>query len=107
LSRATGQGRQTKYLDLDVEPAKLATFCKSVLNGRGFGVNDWSGPAGIFSRSQFVNLRNDLLERGLVRWVSAKDKRQGAELTPAGAAVFRRLVENLSPTTGDGQNWEA
>ena len=86
-------GKQEVYLDLPGKPQALATLARGVLNGRSFAEDTWSGRGGLFSRSEFRQLRDTLIERGLAVWRNPNAKAQGVELTAAGRAVFRRLAE--------------
>ncbi len=85
-------GRRVKFIDLAGTPEQLKALALGVLNGRGLAVSSWTGSAGIFTRAEFERLRADLIDRGLLRWINNQPN-QGAELTPAGRAIFRKLAE--------------
>lgn len=86
-------GQREMYLDLPGRPEALATMALGVLNGRSLAEGTWSGRGGLFSRSEFRQIRDILIERGLAVWRNPEAKAQGVELTAAGRAVFRRLAE--------------
>jgi hypothetical protein len=87
------EGARQVYLDLPGEPEDLATMARGVLNGRSLAEGTWSGRGGLFSRSEFRTIRDELIERGLATWRNPRAKAQGVELTAAGRAVFRLLAE--------------
>lgn len=93
------QGRSAQFIDLP-SPDKLPLLAAGLLAGRQFSQSVWTGQSGIFSRSEFEELRAELLKRNLARWKNADSPSQGVELTPPGRAVFRRLAQSLqsSPT---------
>jgi len=93
------EGRQMQILNVRIDAGRLAILAGGVLVGRPLSEREWTGGGRLLSLGEFRGLRGELLERGLARWVSEKDRRQGVELTAAGRAVFRRL-EKLSPTLG-------
>lgn len=93
------EGRQLQILNVRIDAGRLAILAGGVLAGRPLSEREWTGGGRLLSLGEFRDLRGELLERGLARWVSEKDRRQGTELTVAGRAVFRRL-EKLSPVLG-------
>jgi hypothetical protein len=86
-------GQKQVYLELPGKPEALAALARGVLAGRPMAEDSWSGRAGPFSRSEFRQIRDTLIERGLATWRNPDAKAQGCELTAAGRAVFRRLVD--------------
>ena len=90
------QGRKGDYIDLPY-PDKLPALAAGLLAGRTFNQTAWTGRVGIFSRSEFDQVRDTLIERGLACWKNPEARAQGVELTGAGRAVMRRLAAH--PTT--------
>jgi hypothetical protein len=86
-------GQKQVYLELPGKPEALAALARGVLAGRPMAEDSWSGRAGPFSRSEFRQIRDTLIERGLATWRNPDAKAQGCELTAAGRAVFRRLAD--------------
>lgn len=86
-------GRREVYFDLPGTPEALATLARGVLNGRSFAEDSWSGRGAPFSRGEFRQIRDALIERGLAVWRNPQAKAQGVELTAAGKSVFQRLAE--------------
>lgn len=87
------QGKQQMYLELPGSPQALATLARGVLGGRSFAEDSWSGRGQPFSRGEFRELRDALIERRLATWRNPDAPTQGVVLTAAGRAVFRRLAE--------------
>ena len=90
------EGRKGDYIDLPY-PDKLPALAAGLLAGRTFNQTAWTGRVGIFSRSEFDQVRDTLIERGLACWKNPEARAQGVELTGAGRAVMRRLAAH--PTT--------
>lgn len=88
---------QVEIVDLPGSPEKLRTFSQGLMAGTPASEKYWTGSGKLFSTMEFRTLKNEMVRRGLMAYVSAKDPRQGHELTKAGRAVARRLA-SLSPT---------
>lgn len=98
------EGRRGDFIDLPASAEKLKALANGIVNqNRQFALSLWVGNHGIFSRSEFENLRAVMLERGLARWKNDKSQNQGVELTRQGLAVMRYLAsENYHPPTLSG-----
>ena len=81
-------------LDLPGTPESIAQLGRGLLLGRSFSEAEWCGRGRPFSKPEFVALRAQLVERGIVRWRDERSPAQGCELTHAGRAVFRAFVES-------------
>ena len=90
------EGRAVDFIDLPY-PEKLPALAAGLLAGRQFAQTSWVGAGQLFSRSEFDQVRDTMIERGLAAWKNPEAKAQGVTLTAAGRAVMRRLA-NLSPT---------
>lgn len=91
------EGRRGDFIDLPY-PDKLPLLASGLLQeGRQFTQSVWTGGGALFSRSEFENLRGELIRRGLARWKNENAPAQGAVLTAAGRAVFRRLASLPPP----------
>lgn len=89
----TNGGRNMEVIDLP-GPDLLPTFARGLLEyNKPLTQTAWTGSAGPYSRSQFDELRNELIHRGLARWKNPAAPAQGCELSPAGRAVMRRIIE--------------
>lgn len=81
------------YLELPGTPESLATMARGLLSGRPFSESEWTGARAPYSKAEFRSLRAQLLERGVVAWRDPDAPAQGCQLTAAGRAVFRSLVD--------------
>ena len=82
------QGRHTDILDLPAEPEKLKQLGAALAAGETFTVARWTGPAGLFSRSQYEQLRQEFINRGILRQ-AGQAANQGYCLSSKGRAVMR------------------
>ncbi len=87
----TDAGRHREYIDLPASRSQLRQLASGVLAGSPMSEASWVGGRGIFSRSQFSQLRDELIKRGLLRWNNSHTTARGAALTAQGKAVFRYL----------------
>ena len=74
-----------------IDPPVLGQFARAFLAGRPMGERNWTGPGQPFSVNEYVEFRNELMERGLVRWKNNAAHRQGFELTLRGQRAFKEL----------------
>lgn len=84
-------GHRGDFIDLPY-PEKLPALAAGLLAGRSFNQTAWTGHGALFSRSQFDQVRETMIERGLLAWKNPEAKAQGVELTAAGRAVMRRIA---------------
>lgn len=82
-----------QFLDLPGGAVELQQLASGVLNGRTFAEAEWTGAGALYSKSEFRELRGQLLERGLLCWRNDRAPSQGVELTRVGQAVFSRIAE--------------
>lgn len=95
------EGRRGDFIDLPY-PEKLPQLAAGLTAGRSFNQTAWVGSHGIFSRSEFDEVRDTMIERGLAAWKNPEAKAQGVTLTAAGRAVMKRL-SNRPPTLPGGR----
>lgn len=81
-------GRQSDFLSLPAEPEQLKQLGQALTAGETFSVHRWTGPGGLFSRSQFDQLKAELVNRGMLR-MAGQAANQGFTLTSKGKAVMR------------------
>ena len=89
------------YSSLPVEFGSLRSFCVGVhKHQRPITESEWTGASGLFSKSQFVQLRSALINRGVLRWKNPDYKQQGIEITKPGRSFFKDVSEFmvLEPT---------
>jgi hypothetical protein len=95
--------RAGDYLQLPGDRDKLQVLAVGLTAGKPLTVRTWTGPGGVYSPTEFEQLRAELIARGLARWRSPHDPRAGAELSRKGAAVMRGLADR-SPACPAGQS---
>lgn len=94
---ASNDGRSMQFLDLPADRDQLATLGAGIIEGLSFTEAQWTGKGAPFSRSQFVQLRGEMLRRGLVQWNSPNDNARGVKVTGKGMALCRYFA-SLSPS---------
>ena len=87
-----------QFLDLPGTGDQLGQLARGVLAGRSFSEAEWSGGGRPYARSEFRELRGELLARGLLEWRNDNAPAQGVQLTAPGRAVFRRIAQNGART---------
>jgi hypothetical protein len=88
-----GHYQQTSIFDLPATEQQLGELAEGLLNGgRSFSEKEWCGAGHPFSVNGFRELRSEMIKRGLLTRKSAKDHRQGYELTEEGKAIFRQFL---------------
>jgi hypothetical protein len=84
--------RTTTILHLNVSAERLAEVAKLVLNGRPFVERSFCGSNGLLSQTQFREMRDELIQRGLLTWRNPESPQQGTIFEPSGYALMRRLA---------------
>jgi hypothetical protein len=90
------EGRTGEYLALPIDQARLIALARALVAGSAFTHRHFTGKGKLFSSSEYEELRDELVRRGMLAWAS-RDHRGGVELTRAGFAVMRHL-SSCSPT---------
>jgi len=81
-------------ISLEIDPDRLRQFAHGlVIEGRSTGTNGWVGERGLFERTEFEQLRDELISRGFAKWSKARNR--GWYLTAKGAAWFATLAGEL------------
>lgn len=88
----TPDQRHTSIIDLPGKPDQVQALARGLLAGDPLTHAHWTGAGQPFSRAEFEQLRGELIRRGLATWRNQGNRANGAELTPAGRAVMRRLA---------------
>jgi len=93
-------GRSMQFIDLPAEQDQLIALGAGIVEGLSFTEAQWTGAGGVFSRSQFVQLRGEMLRRGLLMWNSQNDNARGVRVTGKGAALLRHFASiSTNPPT--------
>lgn len=89
-----GHLRQLHRLNLpaSISEAQLVAFAKGV-ELKGLAQGQWTGKAGLFSRSEFDALMAELERANIVAWVDPQNRAQGRKLTHPGQAALRYWAE--------------
>jgi len=101
------EGRAGDYLSFGVEPERFTAWCQGVASGRGLAEDSWTGSAGLFSKSEYRQLREQLVERGFLR-LRGKHHSQGFQLTGKGKALtsgVARARAHASNTPENDTTW--
>jgi len=81
-------------ISLEIDPDRLRKFAKGIVTeGQSTGTNRWTGERGLFERTEYEQLRDELISRGFARW--SKSKNRGWYLTSKGTAWFTALAGEL------------
>lgn len=90
IVRRNGGYSNIKYPQLPVAPDKLRKIAKGVLAGRPFSEREWES---VINSKQFRQLRNELVDAGLMAWKVDGAPQQGVTLTEDGREFFVSIVE--------------
>jgi len=85
-------GRKVTFIDLPGTDEQLAELANGLLQGAPFSEGQWTGAGRPFSRAEFLALRDEMLDRGLITWNNINAHAQGMQLTRPGSAVMRQLL---------------
>ena len=82
-----------KSFDLPCDPKRLRVFAQRVLSGVSTAQGGWTGKDGLFSRSEYERLRDELMLRELAVWNNPAAPAQGWALKAVGRVVMRGVLE--------------
>jgi len=104
IEMASDNGRHTRYINLPVSPGKLRQLANGLISGKSFTEASWCGSGGIFTRAEFVQLRDEMLTRGLLELNSPGYPARGYHLTRGGYAAIQYLSQiETTPLLEDGR----
>ncbi len=99
LTTTNEEGFQSmEILDLPGDAHKLREFACAVLAGRAISLASWTGHGGLYSRREFIVLRDELLHRGWMAWRNPHAPAQGVMLTRKGREALERICQAPHPT---------
>ena len=87
---------RTDFIELPFSEDNITQLAEGLKIGKPFTEREWCGAGKPLSVNQFRKARVEMLRRGLIEQVNAKDARQGYRLTKAGTAVMRHFSPTLS-----------
>jgi hypothetical protein len=97
----TEDGRVGDFIDLPY-PDRLYELGRAVVaGGYDFSMASFGGAGKLFSRSEYVILRDAMIRRGLATWINSRAHGQGVTLTAPGRAVMRKLATRTPPRGRD------
>lgn len=88
-----GSALHVDIVDLPASVDQLRTFAQGLLAGMGASEKYWTGKGKLFSKQEFRDLRGEMVKRGLLAYINPGAPLQGYELTKAGRAVMRKMVD--------------
>jgi hypothetical protein len=80
-----------KLLNLPCSERQLQALARGIVDGKSLSESNWIGIGRPFTRAQFVDLREELIRRGWLAWISQSANARGVAPTRAGRAAFRHL----------------
>ena len=99
LSTTNEHGFQSmEILDLPGDALRFREFACAVLAGRAISLASWTGQGGLYSRREFIQLRDELLKRGWLVWRNPHAPAQGVVLTKKGREAMEKVCQAPHPT---------
>ena len=89
---SSNNGRQLQFMDLPASQDQLIALGAGLVGGSTFTEARWVGGNAPFKRSEFVQLRDELIRRGMARWNSDHDTARGVAITGKGNALMRHFA---------------
>lgn len=86
------QSNRLQIIDLPASGDQLRRLAVGVLQGESLAESVWCGAGRPFSRSQFAQLRGELIKRNLAFWLHPDAPSQGWRLNAAGVAILRQIT---------------
>lgn len=93
------EGSRISLVELPVSEDQLIQFARGVVEGQPLSETQWTGRGRLFLKPDFVALRDELIRRGWLGWVSPGTPARGCAPTAAGRRVFQHIA--AYPTGGD------
>ena len=81
--------RQWNTFDLPATEDQLKALATGLLRNTTLSERNWTGNGRPFSIQEFLDLRSEMLKRGLIMQINPKDPRQGFDLTEAGRQLMK------------------
>ena len=96
LSIDWNDGHTGSFSQHGVTQEQFIAWCIGVGTGRSLGETHWTGEGAPFTKSQYIQFRDNLLFEGLIRHRGGHYTR-GFELTEKGAATCREVIRRFPP----------
>lgn len=114
----TEKGIPREIDDLEVDPNKLLALAYLIIKDKEAFSERTAAKAGMSRDEEWKPFRNKLISRRWAKWKHPSEPKQGVELTPKGAALFRAILDegkgqnsatvptHPQPTNGSSSNYE-
>jgi len=94
-----GRGPRDLFLRFEgVRPEQLHELFKGALRGDSLSESKWTGAGKLFSKPKYCDVRDALLDAGLLRWQNEDAHAQGLSVTKSGKAVLQRWCDEFART---------
>lgn len=90
--------REEMIYNLPISPVKLATLANHIINGGTFSRPELVEARGLFTDPEYRKLKDVFKDRGIVALKNKNNANAGYEVTRAGLAFFRNVIDLPSPT---------
>lgn len=90
--------RSLEFLDVPGDARRFRQFACAVLNGKPVSQSGWTGNGGLYTRREFIALRDELLKRGWLVWRNPHAPAQGVTLTAKGRRALEEVCKAPYPT---------
>ena len=92
------------WLNLAIDPEAAREALAMLAYGKDLSMGALTGRGNPLSRTEFVILRDALIDSGLAYWQNTRSHSQGCALSVGGRAVLRRYTDRLPapPQSGNG-----
>lgn len=94
------------WLNLPIEPGAARQALAMLADGRDLSMAALTGRGNPLSRTEFVTLRDALINSGLAYWQNPRSHSQGCALTIGGRAVLKRYSNRLPAHPAEGTGGE-
>jgi hypothetical protein len=89
-----GQGQRFTYPIFNVDPIRMQRVAQSLASGKPFSEREMVKEGLLTGRTEYNNVRAEMLEMTLAKWRTPGVEKQGVKLTSKGRAVMRGLAES-------------
>lgn len=90
------------WLNLAIDPEAAREALTMLADGRDLSMGALTGRGNPLSRTEFVCLRDALIDSGLAYWQNPRSHSQGCALTIGGRSVLRRYADRLPAPPAEG-----
>lgn len=95
--------RHTVIANIPCAQEKLVELSAAIMAGAPVSEERWTGAGGLFSKSEFRAVREELIKRGLLAWRNPMSTAQGIIVTTAGLRAFKYFASLSSSPLPQGE----